>query len=157
MDPLTELLGAGHVVLDVQAPDFDACLSQLSAQLGEARSLGGDLCGLLTEALRDRERLSATAVGRGVAIPHAYVDGIPRVMLLFARLAEPLEYAAPDNVPVDLVVLLVGPAEAQTGHLPLLARITRLLHDQRLLDELRTAASAEDVRRALREVEARHA
>lgn len=157
MEPLSELLEAGHVALDVRAPDFDACLADLATRLGDARALGGEQCRVLTQALRDRERLSATCVGRGVAIPHAYVAGIPRVMLLFARLADALDYGAPDGEPVDLVFLLAGPEEAQTAHLALLARLTRLLHDQRLLSDLRGAGSPADALRALREVERRHA
>ena len=157
MEQIADLLDEGMIALDVQAPDFDACLGTLTNTLAEQHVLDGTQCRLLTDALRNRERLSATAIGHGVAVPHAYVAGIPRVMLLFARLRDALAYAAPDAVPVDLVFMLVGPPEAQSGHLPLLARLVRLLHHQQLPDQLRAARSREDVRRAVREMERDHA
>lgn len=157
MDPLSALLEAGHIALDVEAPDFDACLGDLAGRLASEIALNGEQCRLLTEALRDRERITATCVGRGVAVPHAYVDGVPHVMLLFARLSAGLPHDAPDGQPVDLVFLLAGPREAQAGHLPLLARLVRLLHDQRLLEDLRRATRPADVIQAVRAVERRHA
>lgn len=157
MERLSDLLEQGLIALDVQAPDFDACLGTIANALAERRALDAAQCTLLTEALRDRERLAATAIGHGVAVPHAYVAGIPRVMLLFARLAEALPYTAPDSEPVDLVFMLIGPPEAQAGHLPLLARLVRLLHDRQLPADLRKAASPDDVQRAVRDMEQRHA
>jgi PTS system nitrogen regulatory IIA component len=156
MEQPSDLLAAGHVALDVAAPDFDACLEHLADVLAARYVLDPAQCQALAEALRDRERLGATGIGRGVAVPHAYAAGIPRVMLLFARLAHPVEHGTPDGVPIDLVLMLAGPAEAQLGHLPLLAHLVRLLHEQRLLDELRRGASAAEVLQALREAERRH-
>jgi PTS system nitrogen regulatory IIA component len=157
MEQPLHLLDVGHVVLDVHAPDFQGCLDALTGYLAQHEALDAVRCRLLTEALRDRERLATTSIGRGVAVPHAYVEGVPRVMLLFARLKPPVAHETQDEQPIDLVFMLVGPEEAQAGHLPLLARLVRLLHDQRFLAELRGAATPEAVLRALREVERRHA
>jgi mannitol/fructose-specific phosphotransferase system IIA component (Ntr-type) len=156
MEQPSDLLAAGHIVLDVRAPDFDACLERMAAALAEARALDAAQIRALSTALHERERLGATAIGRGVAVPHAYAAGIPRTMLLFARLAHAVPHEAPDGAPVDLVLLLAGPAEAQSGHLPLLAHLVRLLHDPRLLEALRRASGPAAVLEALRQAERLH-
>ncbi len=157
MDRLSELLEAGNIALDLDVSDFDACLAALAGHLRSHRLLDREQSRALAEELRRREELAATCIGRGVVIPHAYLDAMPRVMLLFARLRRAVEHGAPDGQAVDLVFLLAGPTAAQPGHLPLLARLVRLLHDQRLLDELRAASAPEEVLRAVRAVERRHA
>ena len=157
MDAISELLQAGSVSLDIDPGAFDVCLELMSGVLGERLSLSSEDCARISAALRERERLAATNIGNGVAVPHAYVDGVPRVMLFFARLRERLEHGSGNGEPVDLVFMLVGPQAAQAGHLPLLARLVRLLHDQQLLADLRGAHSAVDVLNAVLQVEQRHA
>lgn len=156
MATLQDALRAGHVVLDMEAEDFAACLQALTERLAAAQGLADGTAGDLRTALQSREELGGTCIGRGVAVPHAYVEGVAEPMLLFARLGTPLDYGAPDGEPVDLVFLLCGPPAAQRDHLALLARVVRLLHDTDLIAALRGAASAEQVYTAVQEAEARH-
>src|SRR5262245_18884141 len=80
-------------------------------------------------ALEQREKLGTTGIGEGVAIPHARLPGIDRLIGFFVRLETPIEYDALDDAPVDLVFLLVAPESASTLQLKALARIARLLRD----------------------------
>ena len=119
--------------------------------------LSGELGRKLDQALISREKLEVTSIGRGVVIPHAYLKGFPGELVCFARLKEAIEHNAPDGQPIDLVFMMTGPEEAQKQHLQTLARIVRLIHDPKLLSDLRKAASAEEVLEAIKEVERRHA
>ena len=89
------------------------------------------------EALQDRESLGPTGVGAGVALPHARLPGLERVRGLFLRLDTPLEFAAVDRKPVDLVFALFAPEGAGVEHLKALALVSRTLRDQSLLAKLR--------------------
>jgi len=97
----------------------------------------------IVAAVAERERLGSTGVGYGVAIPHARLEGIEDVCAVFARLETPLEYESIDERPVDLVVLLLAPANANSLHLKALAQISRLLRREDLRDRLRSAPNSE--------------
>jgi PTS system nitrogen regulatory IIA component len=91
------------------------------------------------EAVLQRERLGSTAVGRGIAIPHGRVAGLERIVSLFARLEQPVDFEAPDEEPVDLIFLLLAPEHAGADHLKALARISRLLRVPQTIERLRSS------------------
>lgn len=94
----------------------------------------------LFDALMARERLGSTAVGEGVAIPHCRLEGCARPVAALVRLRAGLDFDAPDHRPVDLLFVLVVPAEENEAHLKLLAEAAGVLGNA-------------DTRRALREAE----
>jgi PTS system nitrogen regulatory IIA component len=91
------------------------------------------ICDVLTE----RERLGSTGVGLGIAIPHGKLEGLDRIVGVFARLDKPVDFDAIDDQPVDLVFLLLAPAGAGAEHLRALARVSRLLRDRAACAKLR--------------------
>jgi len=82
----------------------------------------------LFDGLMGRERLGSTALGEGVAIPHCR-HACPRIYGAFLKLAEPIDYAAPDDAPVDLLFVLVVPPDEASAHLEVLATLARLFQD----------------------------
>jgi nitrogen PTS system EIIA component len=97
----------------------------------------------IADAILQRERLGSTALGNGIAVPHARLAGLDRVVGLFARLERPVEFDAPDGQPVDLVFLLLAPEGAGADHLTALARVSRLLRDGVMREKLRGTDSRE--------------
>lgn len=89
-------------------------------------------------AVWERERLSSTAMGAGASVPHARLEGLAAPRAVFARLEKPIDFAATDGNPVDLVFLLLSPQGDNTEHLKALSRISRLLRDKPLCQRLRT-------------------
>lgn len=94
------------------------------------------------EALLDRERLGPTAIGRGVAAPHARVAALSGIRGVFARLERPIDFDALDDEPVDLVFALFAPEEAGADHLRALARVSRSLRDSGVCAKLRSCPDA---------------
>ena len=95
------------------------------------------------EGLTEREKLGSTAMGRGIAIPHARVSGIDRIVGVFARLEKPVDFDAADGEPVDLVLMLLAPEEAGADRLRALARCSRLLRSVDNCAKLRSTAKAD--------------
>lgn len=93
------------------------------------------------DVLVERERLGSTAMGGGIAIPHGRIAGLDRVYEIFARMEKPVDFESLDNQPVDLVYLLLAPAEAGADHLKALARVSRLLRDASTCAKLRGSDS----------------
>ena len=100
---------------------------------------------MIADRLAAREKLGSTGFGGGVAIPHAKLDGLAQVTGVFARLAEPVDFQAVDDLPVDLVSLLLSPTDAGAVHLKALARVSRRLRDKAFLEKLRGGGSPDAV------------
>ena len=101
------------------------------------------------EGLLKREEMGSTGVGHGVATPHTHVQGLDRMRGIFVRLEQPIDFGAVDEQPVDLVFALLSPPEAASEHLRALARVTRVLRQGDLREQLRKAWGADAVRALL--------
>ncbi|SMX33717.1 PTS sugar transporter subunit IIA [Maliponia aquimaris] len=89
------------------------------------------------EALMERETLGPTGVGHGVALPHARISGLERVVGVFILLERPIDFDSVDRQPVDIVFGLFAPEEAGVEHLKALALVSRSLRDAGLCAKLR--------------------
>lgn len=97
------------------------------------------------DALLEREAAGSTGVGHGVAVPHARLPGLTRMRGVFVRLEQPTAFESVDDQPVDLVFALFAPVESDTEHLRTLARVSRLLRQPDLRQQLRKARTAEAI------------
>ena len=111
----------------------------------------------VVDRLSERERLGSTGFGGGVAIPHGKIDGLVQVVALFAQLAQPIDFAAVDDMPVDLVFMLLSPIDAGADHLKALAEVSRALRDKGFVAKLRGAASDDALTALFAGIEARDA
>ena len=111
---------------------------RLFQTLGDAARSVYDLdAELAIEALQERESLGPTGVGHGVALPHARLDNLDRVVGVFVRLVKPLDYGSVDKLPVDLVFALFAPRNAGVDHLKALAFVSRTLRNAEICKKLR--------------------
>ena len=97
----------------------------------------------LLENLTKREKLGSTAVGIGIAIPHANVVNIDRPFVFVSTLINGLDFNSTDDLPVDIIFLLIAPDNKGSEHLQALALISRLLRNKELTTKLRGCKSAE--------------
>ena len=100
---------------------------------------------MIADRLAAREKLGSTGFGGGVAIPHAKLEGLAQVTGVFARLTQPVDFQAVDDLPVDLVFMLLSPTDAGAVHLKALARVSRRLRDKAFLEKLRGGGSPDAV------------
>lgn len=105
----------------------------------------------LVEALWARERTQNTAVGHGVALPHATIPSVARSYLGVLTTPAPIDYEAPDGERVDVFFVTLGPPADRNTHLLLLADISRLVLHTPLLERLRAAEEPEEMLAAFRE------
>ena len=101
--------------------------------------------GTVRRDLRERESVMSTGVGNGVAIPHAYTDGVDRLVVAFYRTERPVEFAALDGRPVDLFFVILGPKQSRREHIKFLAKVSRLLNHEDFREQLRQAVDDEAV------------
>ena len=137
---LTDLIARDAILPAVKAGSKKQILQEIAAKAREAYGLDTRL---VVEGLLAREKLGSTAMGGGVAIPHARLEGLDSIAGLFARLEKPVDFEAVDGQGVDLVFVLLAPEESGADHLRALARVSRLLHDTDLRKKLRETSEAE--------------
>ena len=133
-------------VLHLKAADHAAVAQQLTTRAAAALPVP---LGTIAAALAAREELGSTGVGGGIAIPHAHLPSLPGIFTLFAKLDRPVDWNSIDRRPVDLVFLLLSPAEARTEHLATLAMVTRRLRDPAASTAIRHAATVAEMRERL--------
>ncbi len=128
-------------ILEPSAVKFAGSVSskkRLFLDLGELAHIAHGIDRELTvQALQDRENLGPTGVGKGVALPHARLEGLTSVVGTFLRLEKPLSFEAADRQPVDLIFALFAPANAGVDHLKALAAVSRTMRDDSICAKLR--------------------
>jgi PTS system nitrogen regulatory IIA component len=136
---LGDLISPEAVVPSLKVKTKKQLLQDVSAR---ASRLTGLEERAIFDTLLQRERLGSTGLGQGIAIPHCKLPGLKRIVCLFARLAEPIDFEALDGAPVDLVFVLLAPEGAGADHLKALARISRLLREPQAIEKLRSSKDA---------------
>ena len=124
---------------------FSAASSKkrLFQEIGEVANSVYDLGTQTTvEALLERESLGPTGVGRGVALPHARLSQLDKVIGIFVMMEKPIDFGAVDRQPVDIAFALFAPEEAGVEHLKALALVSRTLREPSLCSKLRANLDA---------------
>ena len=136
---LADLIARDAVLPAVKASTRKQVFQEIAER---ARDVYGLEPRAVVEGLLAREKLGSTAMGGGVAIPHARLEGLDRIVGLFARLERPVDFEAADGQGVDLVFVLLAPEGSGADHLRALARVSRLLRDAEVRRKLRETADA---------------
>jgi len=131
---LADLIARDAILPAVKAGSKKQILQEIAAKARDAYGLDTRV---VVEGLLAREKLGSTAMGGGVAIPHARLPGLTSINGLFARLEKPADFEAVDGHGVDLLFVLLAPEESGADHLRALARVSRLLRDSDLRKKLR--------------------
>lgn len=143
---LIGLLSVQDILLDVDAPTPERAFRFIATSIGARHGLReADVVAGLSE----RELLGSTALGQGVAIPHARLAGLTRAIVAFVRLRPAIAFDAPDGKPVSCLVVLLVPELATDAHLELLAQAASMLTSRALRDQLTACAVAPEVLAAL--------
>jgi len=101
----------------------------------------------LLKALLSREEIMSTAIGNGIAIPHVRQfgsespEGLQEDIVMVAYLFEPVDWNAPDRLPVHTLFLVL--AAEETRHLQILAEIAQLASDEDFVAFLKTMPARE--------------
>ena len=153
--PISTLLSGHTIVLNLLSNQRDNLFAELIDRIPGIHARPQARQSLLT-AVCEREQMHTTALGDGVAIPHARnaIDGVTdHPVVVFGRHSQGIAYGASDGRPVQLFFLLIAPNVSQ--HLQILAQLSRLLREPDLLQALRQVADSADVIQHIHQAEKR--
>ncbi len=150
---VSALLSPATINLNLTSPDRDSVLEELVNQIPQF-SKKPETRQTLLRALHEREQLHSTGIGDGVALPHArngLVGLVDDPIIVVGRHPKGINYGAIDAVPARLFFLLIAPTVTQ--HLGILARLSRLLRDPKVRQDLLKADKPEKVADIMKEAE----
>ena len=133
--PIGEILTPDDVLLDIDAETREALL-RAAASLLEKHCHRAHT--EIFDALTAREQLGSTALGHGVALPHARLTGLQRPVAAFLRTRAPIAFDAPDARPVNVFLALLVPKEASEQHLAIMACAAQQFSDRDVRMRLKT-------------------
>jgi PTS system nitrogen regulatory IIA component len=137
---ITDFLNAQSIIADLAGRDKAAVLDELAEKFPAAdAALNPER---VLSVLAEREKISTTAIGEGVAIPHGKLGGVDRVYAVFARSKKGVDFASLDGEPTYLFFALIAPEDGAADHLKALARISRLLKESAFRSRLLRANSS---------------
>ena len=117
-------------IVELRSKRRESALTQLATaaqRLGVVRDLD-----VLFALLSRTEKLGSTAIGKGVAVAHARSVAVARPHLLLGRAPRGIEWSAADEQPVQIVVLVLSPADhSLERHLDRVARAAQAVRQQR--------------------------
>lgn len=139
MNLITSLLKPENVIADFETNSRKR-LFEHAGQMFQASA--GVSASEVFDSLLSREKLGSTALGYGIAIPHGRIKGLKDTSCAFIRLKEPIDFDAPDGMPVDLVFILLAPAAATDLHLQILGELAQMFSEKSVRDQMRAAPDA---------------
>lgn len=152
---LKSLFRPGDFVLGFEPLDKWDAIERLMDHMVEGGRIDADLAPPLREAVLARERSMSTGMERGIAIPHAAVEGLSEVVACIGVVPREggLAFESIDARPTRLVVLLLIPQAQKLLHIRTLADIARVLGQESVRNALLAARSGEEAWHALAEGE----
>jgi PTS system nitrogen regulatory IIA component len=151
---ISDLITTDCVIPNLRAATKRQVLQELARK---AASLTGQPETAIYDVLNERERLGTTGIGHGIAIPHGKLPALDRVYGIFARLDRPVDFDAIDDQPVDLIFLLLAPADCGGDHLKALAKVSRMLRDRLLCEKVRCSTSCDAISALFNNIQNRNA
>ena len=140
---LPDLLKEKYIELDLKEKEKTKLIAELvdivvkSSRIKDGKAI--------FEAILEREKLGSTAIGNGVAIPHAKIKGIKKPLLILGRSTEGVNFDSLDGEKTYLFFMLISPQKEVGPHLKILAKISHLVKDKFNIERLKKITDKHEV------------
>lgn len=142
---IMEFLSKKAILTDIRATKKEEVIKELVDALISTDEIEKRCRNKLIDALMTRESLGSTAIGQGIAIPHAKSDCVNKLIAAFGLSKKGVDFDSLDAEPAYIFFLLVAPQDSSGPHLKALARISRLLKDKYFRDSLRACTDDKSI------------
>ncbi len=150
---LSRLVSRELVVMELKGRDKQVVIEEMVGLFPAAGIV--ESAPAFLEAIVKREEIESTAIGNGVAIPHARSEGVKRMAVAIGRSSQGVDFAALDNHPVHLIFMIAAPATARQEYLQAVAKVAHLLKSKPLKRRLLDARTIKGFFTVIREFDTR--
>ncbi len=147
---ITDFIPEKAIFCEIKAKDKWNFFSEVAKRLATILDQPSEV---LEKVLVEREKLSTTAIGNEIAIPHSRVPGLNHIIVAVAKKKEGLDFEALDKRPVKLIFVVLAPEGEANTYLKILAYLAKLLSDKTTRDRLIKASSEKEILKILGEVD----
>lgn len=139
---LSEIINVNRIKNEVDVKSKKRALEELSQLISQDQTQldASDIF----DSLIARERLGATGVGYGIAIPHGRIKNCEKITGALIQLNEGIDFNTSDNQPVDILFALIVPEESTNEHLQVLALLASMFKDEDFRKKLRASTSTDN-------------
>ncbi|MBN1466275.1 PTS sugar transporter subunit IIA [candidate division KSB1 bacterium] len=140
------------IILDMEARSQKEAITKIVTRMNENGAVSN--AAKFLDSVLERESLGSTAIGNGIALPHARTPHIDSIVIAFVRLQEGIDFKAADGEPVRLLFLLGTPMKAVGEYLSVLEKLSKILKQSKIRQKLLKATTAPAVRSIFEHAEA---
>ncbi|WP_297596442.1 PTS sugar transporter subunit IIA [uncultured Cetobacterium sp.] len=149
---ITDYMSEELVSLDLKAKNKDEALKELSDLIGKSNKI--EVKEGIYKALLERENLGSTGIGKGVAIPHAKTDAAQGLTIAFGVSRDGIDFKSLDKEKVKIFFVFASPFKDSQVYLKVLARISRLIRDEKFREKLLNCEDSKDILNCINKEEA---
>ncbi len=135
--------------LDINVQTKEGFLKEISRLIADDLSLEEQV---VCDLFMDREELSSTGIGKGIAIPHIRCAELEKTKIYFAKTASPIDFESIDGESVDIFFCIVAPHKESSNYLKVLANLSKRVRQDSLADKLRLQNNRDDIEKILTEL-----
>jgi mannitol/fructose-specific phosphotransferase system IIA component (Ntr-type) len=151
---LLDLIDRNSIIPELRASDRNGVIRELVEVLARAKLIEASSVESIVRSIVTRERTrGTTGFGKGVAVPHVKVDGLPRIVVAVGRSSHGVDFGSLDGQPVYSVFLIVSPAERPEEHLRAMDLIFRHLQQEQFRKFLRQSDATDKIHDLLSEAD----
>jgi PTS system nitrogen regulatory IIA component len=151
---LGELVHPDSIIAELKSTDRSGVVRDLAQALVGSNLISQKSVDGVVKSIIARERTrGTTGFGKGVAAPHAKVEGLERAVAAIGRSSRGIDFASLDGEPVYAVFLILSPAERPEEHLRAMDLVFRHLQQERFRKFLRQSDSADKIYELLKEAD----
>jgi len=143
MDNVSDILDPQCIILDLNARKKEEAIRELVGLFKDAGKISKvEEC---VASILEREKISTTGIGHGIAIPHRLIAGVNEIMMAVGRKGKGVAFDSIDNKPAHLIFLIIGPSGRHNEYLKILSKLSRLLSDRTFFEALMKVEDVNEV------------
>jgi fructose-specific phosphotransferase system IIA component len=134
---LTEVIERDLIISELRAKDKEGIIKEMASKFGQSGVIKNE--DSFIKVIEAREQIESTAIGGGIAIPHARSDAVEKLVVALGRSSKGVDFASLDGKPVHLIFMIGCPSGETKTYLQVLARIARLCKNKKMREGLMKA------------------
>ncbi|MBK2402225.1 PTS fructose transporter subunit IIABC [Erysipelothrix sp. strain 2 (EsS2-6-Brazil)] len=143
MKNITQVLKPNLVIFELNASSKEEILSEMTRKLSKEGIVSNELS--FIETLKEREAISTTGVGDGIAIPHGRSSVVSESVVVFGRSDKGIDFDSMDGEPAHLFFMIATPENSGDDHLAILSTLSGLLMKSEVQEALKTASTYDEL------------
>ena len=150
---LSDIVAADAIIADLESVSRDEAILRLVTVLAEAGAISKKSVKEAASAVLAREAQATTGIGKGIALPHAKVKSVKKVVGAIGRSSSGIDFSALDSKPVYVVILLLSNPDDPDEHLQAMETIFKHVQHDIFRKFLRQSETPEAIAELIQEAD----